>query len=177
MTRNVWKYFKAFLVIIFYFLYSTIFSFILKYIGIDVASLNKTINIILLIFSELFLAFILYLIYRKDVNNSFKDYKINFKKYIKFGFKYWILGVLVMIVANLIISYYKIDNATNEVMVENLIGLAPIYMFFSIVITGPFTEEIVFRKSIRDVFFNNLSRSKLLFSCFIKLVSVKSFSL
>lgn len=156
MTNNIWKYFKVVFIVLFYFLFNSIFNYILSFFKINITSLSKSNVIILSILSELIFALLLYLIYRKDINNSFKDYKENFKDYFIFGFKWWIIGIFIMIVSNVIISFLYSGNSTNEEMVETIFTVAPIYMFISTVIIGPFTEEMIFRRTIKEIFTNDI---------------------
>lgn len=94
---------------------------------------------------------IVFFIYRKTLINNFKEYFKNFKENFDESFKYYFIGLLVMMVSNiLIVIFVKDANANNENMVRELITKAPLYMIFSVSIYAPFIEEIVFRKSIKD---------------------------
>jgi len=60
-----------------------------------------------------------------------------------------------MVISNLFIIYViKGGIAENEEAVRNLINISPIYMLFEVAIYAPLTEELIFRKSIRDIFKN-----------------------
>lgn len=156
MTNNIWKYFKVVFIVLLYFLFNTILSYLLKYIGIDVLSLSRNNLIIFLLSSDLILILILILIYRKDLKENIIDYKNSFSTYFTEGFKYWLIGVGIMIISNLIINKYFPGEATNEVIVETTIKSAPMYMFVSSVILGPFIEEMIFRKAFKEVFTSDL---------------------
>lgn len=155
MTRNIWKYFKVVFIIMFYLLYGFLLTYLLKYFKIDIKSFSKQTYLIFLLLSDLFLIFILSLIYRKDLKENIIDYKNNFKEYIAFGMKWWILGCAIMIISNLVIAWYNPGGAANQNLVESYAKMAPIYMFISSVIMAPFIEEIIFRKSIREIFSND----------------------
>ena len=60
-----------------------------------------------------------------------------------------------MIISNLIIVVF-INNkiASNEESVRSLIDILPLYMIFSVSIFAPLTEELIFRKGIREIFNN-----------------------
>ena len=53
-----------------------------------------------------------------------------------------------MIISNIIISFFVEGNSTNETLIREYINIMPIYMIFSSCIYAPFTEEMVFRKSL-----------------------------
>ncbi len=94
---------------------------------------------------------IVFFIYRKTLINNFKEYFKNFKENFDDSFKYYFIGLLVMMVSNiLIVIFVKDANANNENTIRELITKAPLYMIFSVSIYAPFIEEIVFRKSIKD---------------------------
>ena len=58
-----------------------------------------------------------------------------------------------MIISNNIISiFFSGATANNEQAVRSLIDSYPLYMFFSVSIYAPFIEELIFRKSIKDIF-------------------------
>ena len=59
-----------------------------------------------------------------------------------------------MIVINNIIYRIYFKQATNEVLVESYLTKFPLYMLFSSCIYAPFVEEIIYRKSIRNIFEN-----------------------
>ena len=60
-----------------------------------------------------------------------------------------------MMLSNIIISYYFPGGSANEEAVQNIIKQVPIYMIFSTIIYAPFVEELIFRKSIRDIIDND----------------------
>lgn len=88
-----------------------------------------------------------------------KDLKSFFNKNIfnnlEIAFKYWLVGFIIMIFSNLIITFITNGGiAANEESVRELIDLVPLYMIFNVSIYAPFTEELIFRKSIRDFISN-----------------------
>lgn len=124
---------------------------ILRIFNIDYDSLNDILKIIyLFIFDLLFLLSIIY-IYKKDIINEFKNFfNKNIFKNIKLSFKYWMIGLVIMLVSNYIISIVTNGAiAGNEEAVRSLIDKFPLYMAFQVMIYAPLSEEIIFRKSIR----------------------------
>ena len=138
--------------------YSTLVIYCLKMAGFDINSLTTVGKYIVMILIDISLLFILYLIYRKELNKEFIKYLNNFKRFFSFGFKYWILGLAIMMVSNVLIQLVYPSVASNEEAVQEALASAPIYIAFSSCIFAPFAEEIIFRKSLRKVF-----RSDILF--------------
>lgn len=142
---------------ILYTIYSSILVLLLKKIGFDVNTLNLHTKNTYLILIDISLMIITYIIYRKDNNHDIKKYFRHLGKYFSFGFKMWILGLALMIVSNLLIQhFYPFANTVNEDSVRKALIDAPIYTAFSACIFAPFMEEMIFRKSLRKVFDNDL---------------------
>lgn len=154
MTRDVFKYYKTTMVIIFFFIYEMVIMELLKYIGIDTNNLSATSLTGLLFIVDLIEITIFFFVYYNDMKNDINDFKTNFKKYIKFAFKWWLIGLAIMYASNIILYFIVNTGATNEEIVQEQIKRLPFYMLISTSITAPFTEEVVFRKSIRDIFTN-----------------------
>ena len=128
-----------------------IFTSILKFDYKEINSLTRT---LISFINDLCLIFILISIYHKTFFRDFKNYfnEKNVLKNITTSFHYWILGLIIMIVSNSAISV--ITNGTlaaNEEAVRNLIDTHPLYMAFQLIIYAPLTEELIFRKSIREI--------------------------
>jgi membrane protease YdiL (CAAX protease family) len=69
----------------------------------------------------------------------------------------WGAGLAVMVTVNLILVFvFHSEGAKNELGLHELIKAYPIAMGIIICLFGPFIEEIVFRKSLRDAFPNDL---------------------
>ena len=97
----------------------------------------------------------LYAFYRKELKKDFKDFKTNGREYVSKYMYIYILGVIIMGLSNVIL--YKITNVTisgNEQGIRDLISKIPLYMVFSTLIYAPFVEELIFRKSIKNIFKN-----------------------
>ncbi len=93
--------------------------------------------------------------YFKDIKKDFKSFFKNFSTNFEISFKYWLVGFIIMICSNLVISVLTDGKlAPNEELVRNLIGIAPLYMIFSISIYAPIAEEMVFRKSFSEILKN-----------------------
>ena len=128
-----------------------IISSILK---IDYQNMNAILKIIISFFNDLCLIFILIGIYHKTFFRDFKNYfeTRDILENIFTSLKYWLLGLSIMVISNSIITI--ITNGTlaaNEEAVRNLIDTHPLYMAFQLIIYAPLTEELIFRKSIREI--------------------------
>ncbi len=127
--------------------YIPIYAFRLKY-----NEFSYTMKIIYNFICDIGLMIIIFFLYKKELIQNFKDYFHNFKDNFEESFKYYFIGLIGMIVSNiLIVLLVKEANANNENTVRELITKAPIYMIFSVSIYAPFIEEIIFRKSIKDM--------------------------
>ena len=104
------------------------------------------------IFSNSVLAFLLFLMYKDDLIKEFKTFKKNFWDISDKAIKYWILGLIVMAVSNILISKFTpVQISNNEQGVREIITGAPILAFLLTTVLAPFTEEIIFRKSFRTI--------------------------
>lgn len=134
--------------------FSYIIVFLLNSLGLDIGNLSINYKLVLFIGIDILFMTILFFIYRKDIIREFNDFKTNGKSYFLFGFKIWIFSLIGMIIVNNLIYkiYYK--QATNEMLVEDYLTKFPLYMLFSSCIYAPFVEEIIYRKSIKNIFDN-----------------------
>ena len=139
----------------FYFIYEIIPLYILKLFNIDsssLSSLNK--NIYLISTSIIYLIFVIFM-YKKELKIDFNKLKGKFIDNIVKYVPYYIVGVLLMAISNIIISKFtNVNLSENEINVRNYIQLFPIYMTFSTVIYAPIVEEITFRKTFRNIINN-----------------------
>lgn len=135
--------------------YSAIIIAIAKQLGFDINSLNNITKSIYLIIIDISFMLILYILYLKELNHEFFKYIRHFFKNFFFGFKLWILGLILMVGTNVIINLIYPSIAINEEAVQNSLKMAPLYTAFASCIFAPFVEELIFRKSLKKVFSNN----------------------
>lgn len=100
----------------------------------------------------LFTFLVVLLIVHKDIFNQFKEFIKNPKKILNKGFTYWVYGMIVMILSNLIVTSIVGNIAVNEQATRETIMSAPLYAIPTIIIFGPFLEELVFRFCFRKAF-------------------------
>lgn len=152
--KTIWKIILTVFLFIINMIYSSLIYTILKYLGIDILELSVNLKMFCLILIDLSFMVIMYLIYHKKINEDLKDYKNNFKEYFCFGAKYWVTGIFLMVLSNIVISIIYTSQSSNEEIVQSILDSYPIYMIFSASISAPFVEELMYRKSIRDIFDN-----------------------
>lgn len=126
----------------------------LKLFNIDINRFSKSMTILYNFLCDIGYMIILFFLYKETLINDFKKFKKNYKDEFDLAFKYYFLGLTIMIISNLIISiFFRSANANNEEAIRSLIKLYPYYMFFSVSLYAPATEELIFRKSIKDCIF------------------------
>lgn len=137
-----------------------------KLLKINLETISTTSKIVYSIICDALFMLFVYLLYRKTINKNFKDFFSNFKDNIETSLKYYFIGLAIMVISNLIIAiFFSGASANNEEAVRTLIGKYPLYMVFSVSIYAPFIEEIIFRKSIKDMItsYKNNSLTKYLY--------------
>lgn len=133
-------------------LWQVIGVFILRIFGINYSNLNEVLKVLFMFSLDLLFIGLLIFIYRKSI---FRDFKNFFNRQvfsnISLSFKYWLIGFLIMVFSNFIIAIITNGTlASNEEAVRDLIDKYPIYMAFQVMFYAPLTEEVIFRKSIKD---------------------------
>lgn len=143
--------------VIFLFFFITILQYIpVLLFHIDLNSISLRMESYLSLFSNTCLIMILFFLYRKDLTKDFQLFKKDFMKNIDIGFRYWFLGLVIMVTSNLLILFFLPNaNPGNEETIQSLIQSAPVMSFLSTAILAPIIEEITFRKTFRDLFQND----------------------
>ena len=118
-----------------------------NYTTSDLAIVNTITDIILLI--------ILVALYHKELKIEFKSFKKNYKTDLDIALKYWLVGLIVMCVSNILIGLItSLNTSSNEEAVQGLITATPYLMLLTAGIIAPITEELTFRKGISKIFKN-----------------------
>ncbi len=121
--------------------------------NIDLNNCSDVVTNLLRLFYNFMTSLILFLLYKKELKKEFKEFKKNFGTITDIAFKYWITGFFIMMISNTIIGLLSpVKIPSNESSVRELIIGTPLISFFFISIFAPFNEEIIFRKSFKDVF-------------------------
>ena len=119
---------------------------------IDINSFSIKLRVIYTLCTDIGFMIIIYTLYKKILDKSFKDYVHNFSNNFTLSIKYYFIGLFIMLISNNIIAlFFTNASANNEHMVRLLIDKYPWYMLFSVAIYAPFIEEILFRKCIKDI--------------------------
>ncbi len=102
---------------------------------------------------ELAIMTVFIIIYRRKIVPDFTDFKKNWQKYLKKYYSYWLIGLLIMIVSNIIISSF-IGMPANEEANRELLKIYPAYIIISSIFIAPITEELMTRAPLKDTFKN-----------------------
>lgn len=112
-------------------------------------------HVVLSTFSSTIVLFILFFVYRKDLGKDFKKFRKNYLDDMDVGLRYWGIGLFIMFVSNFILTFiFKAGGANNEEAVQEMIKALPLLMILDAGIIAPINEELVFRKSLKDIFNN-----------------------
>ncbi len=130
-------------------------SIFFSILNINLSSITDKEYIFYLTLSNIALIVIFVFIYKNTLVNDFKNFKQDFINNIETSFKYWFIGFIIMVVSNLFITYILNKGlAGNEEQVRSYIDSFPLFMIFNTVVYAPLTEELTFRKSIKDAINN-----------------------
>ena len=122
---------------------------------LDLNNLSGNWQVILSMFSNILLLIILFLIFRKELIKEFKIFKNKFLDNIDTGIKYWLVGLAVMMISNMIINFVlNLGQAANEQAVQEMISYSPWIMLINAGLIAPIIEEIIFRKCFKNTFPN-----------------------
>ena len=146
---------KGLSVIFIYFFFSFFQSLPLTLLHINVNTMPKYIKILYSLSIELVMASLIYFIFKQEFKKAFQDIKKNHLKYFNDNLKYYILGIAIMIISNILINLLGGGLSNNETAVRNEFASYPIYTFISAALLAPFVEESVFRLSYRAIFKND----------------------
>ena len=146
------KYVKNIMTFLFYFFYQYLFIEILMLFNINYFNLNFSNKVLYLLISNFIFIIILILLFKDELKKDLIDFKKNHKKYITSNIWLYLFGIFLMGLSNYILQIItKLEISGNEESVRELISKAPIYMFFSTIIFAPIVEELIFRKTIRNI--------------------------
>lgn len=162
MSKRILEFGKGLLGIFFFFAIQIGFQIVFYDIFVQK---NFLVNNILLLIMEFALMSILILMNRKKLKNDYADFNENHKKYLKYGFKLWFIGLIIMMISNVIIAGMTKGLASNEEANRQLMLQYPIYMVISTMMLAPFNEELTFRGNFKDAFKNK--KVFILFTAFV----------
>lgn len=124
---------------------------------VDTKTLPMIGKVIYMIAFETIMISLIIFIFRKKLKRDVQDMKINHMNYFSKYLKFWLIGLLIMMLSNAFIAFI-VENgiASNEQAIRDLFDVSPIYVFFSAVIFAPIVEELIFRQGIRNIVPNNI---------------------
>lgn len=137
------------------FYYSSLFQLIpIMLFNIDLENLSGSMNVMLSAFSSCCLLFVLFFMYRNDINKEWNIFKKDWIDHLDFGVRCWAVGLFLMMASNLVINSLAGGVAGNEQTVQSMISSLPWLMLINAGILAPINEEIIFRKSFKNVIKN-----------------------
>lgn len=151
MIKKILKIMKVLLLFMLFFSVSSIFVMIFN---IDIENISEKENIFYSFLCNLIYVVIIILCYFKSLKKDFKEFIKNFGTMFEDAFKYYLVGLGIMLFSNIIITFFFSELAENEQLVRSYIDLAPALMFIEVSLFAPFSEELLFRKSIRELVSN-----------------------
>lgn len=155
---NIKEYLKncstSALTIFIYSITSIIEIFILYLIPRNISPITRTITLII---TEIAIIILIIKINKKSLQKDFIDIKKNWNSYFTEYLKYYIVALILMTISNYLINIIYPSIAGNEQTIRESMTKAPIYIYFTAVFTAPFMEEMIFRRSIRNIIQDNLT--------------------
>ncbi len=141
--------FSVFIFLLYYLVCPKIFAYLLKK---PLQSENFWVFNLSYLSIYIFTFLVILLFVHKDIFKQWKEFRKEPKKYLNKGFSYWVYGLIVMMLSNLIFSSLVGNIAVNEQVTREILLSAPLSMIPIIVFFGPFLEELVFRYGFRKSF-------------------------
>lgn len=129
-----------------------VLSILLQVLFLDTIKTNNvfvfTITSILVLLINIL---VIFLINKKEIINMFKDYKKTWKVNLKKNIITWVIGFILMMVANLIVSVVVTSLPANEEIVRDLYSKYLVASLIGNIILGPILEEFVFRLGFNKI--------------------------
>ena len=120
----------------------------------NVDKLSDVQSIILMTFSNTCLLIVYLLFYFKSIKKDLKTFLSNPMINLNTALKYWLIGLGIMFISNIIINIFNGQIAGNEQTVREMIKVMPWLLLINAGLIAPFNEEIIFRRSLSDIFKN-----------------------
>ena len=150
MLDKIMVILRGFGLIMLYMFLAPILMILFKSLPFSDTFIGKNITYIL---AELVTMLILIAIFHQRFFKDWKDFKVNYKKYLKQVIFYWIIGFVLMFLSNILINTIISDGiAVNESANRNTLATLPIYSVLAMCIMAPICEELLFRASFKEAF-------------------------
>lgn len=143
------------LVFLFYYFFSDIVFFLFDLFKFDYMNSSRIIKIIIIYSLEIIPVILLVLLYKNDLKKDLKNYKENFIDNLDKYVKLYMLALILMSVTDTIITAITgTELSNNEQAVRSIADTLPIYSVLSVCICAPIVEELIYRKTIKNIFIN-----------------------
>lgn len=154
------KYFR-FVLIILIFLLSSLFNTIpIAIFNIDINNMSVQTKALLNLFSTFMVCLCCFLLYFRTIKEQLKSLiKMKNKKMVIIfdtAFRYWLIGLIIMLISNFIIGKLGVGTPNNDNAVRSLLEASPIIAGLTVIFIAPFSEEVIFRLAFRDIIPKNL---------------------
>lgn len=129
------------------------YLFVPQIVGIIIYNTLKISETLSLFIGNMTYVIILVSVFHNMFKEKIIDYKNNFSDHFGNSLKYWGIGLAIMFISNIILSYivFPGEIAANEELNREYITGSPIIGFISAVLIAPFVEEMIFRFGIRKI--------------------------
>ncbi len=137
---------------LFIFLPLAVASLLKPLFGVKLLKIAFGKNLFLILTEAITCGIFIYL-FNKDLQSSWPKFKENWQKNLKLGFKYWLVAVLLMIIANFIITtlFFLDSMAANELNNREILLKFPVFSILAMVFMAPIIEELVFRLNLKGL--------------------------
>ena len=155
-NKNILKNIIKLAILITLFFYRNIFILPIIYIAnINVDKISSATEVILSLINNIIFLIITVLMYKNDLKREWKIFGKNMSENVDTSIKYWLIGLAVMVVSNIIINFVLGGGqATNEKGVQKMIDSAPYIMLIEAGLIAPINEELLFRKAFKSIINN-----------------------
>ena len=155
-NKNILKNIIKLAILITLFFYRNIFILPIIYIAnINVDKISSATEVILSLINNIIFLIITVLMYKIDLKREWKIFRKNMSENVDTSIKYWLIGLAVMVVSNIIINFVLGGGqATNEKGVQKMIDSAPYIMLIEAGLIAPINEELLFRKAFKSIINN-----------------------
>lgn len=146
---------KAVLTVLLFFTSTQIQYIFLELFGWKIETLTMSNQVILSLCADIVILLVLVVLYFKDLKKEWQKFRSDLSNNLDTGFKYWLIGILIMMGANLIINMINKNSVSgNEEVVQSMISSLPWIMLINTGLLAPMIEEITFRKTHYDTIHN-----------------------
>ena len=149
------NFIKGFVGLALFFIFTYFKTVPLLLLHIDYDNLSIVAKEVYSLSAEILLFGIIFIMFEDEFKKAWRDLKENHMKYFSKNFKYYLLGLLIMMGSNMLINLLGGDLSQNETSIRQQFQIAPIFTFVSGVFLAPALEESIFRLSLRNMIENN----------------------